>query len=182
MRHKATIWQSRFRKRTDTQGGVTILETLIALSVLLVVSVGILAMGMVAMTTTENQGHRAARTAEYAQDKAEQLLSLAYGDTTSDTTVFPTANGGGSGLTVGGSSDPNAPVAQYVDYLDKDGNLLASGGGAPAGWFYERVWQISTPAGTANLKQITVTATAAAGVSRAQAPRSSVTVLKTSPF
>jgi len=182
MKNNATVRHVQFRKRSGGQDGVTILETLIALSVLLVVSVGILAMGMVAMTTTENQGHRAARTAEYAQDKAEQLLSLAYKDQGSDTTVFPTADTGGTGLQVGGSSDPNAPVAQYVDYLDKDGNLLASGGGAPAGWFYERVWQISTPAGTANLKQITVTATAAAGVSRAQAPRSSVTVLKTSPF
>src|SRR5262249_10240229 len=151
-------------KRYRSQNGVSILETLIAVSVLLVVSVGILAMGMVALTTTENQGHRAARTAEYAQDKAEQLLSLAYGDSTSDTTVFPTANGGGSGLLVGGSSDPNAPTAQYVDYLDANGNLLASGGGAPAGWFYERAWQISTPPGTTHLKQITVTAMSAAGV------------------
>jgi Tfp pilus assembly protein PilV len=182
MNNNATARHAQFRKRSGTQDGVTILETLIALSVLLVVSIGILAMGMVSMTTTENQGHRAARTTEYAQDKAEQLLSLAYSDTTSDTTVFPTANGGGSGLTVGGSSNPNAPVAQYADYLDANGNLLASGGGAPAGWFYKRVWQISTPPGTANLKQITVTATAAAGVSSGQAPRSSVTALKTSPF
>jgi type II secretory pathway pseudopilin PulG len=129
---------SRVRKRPGSQDGVTILETLIAVSILLIVSVGILAMGMVAMTTTENQGHRAARTAEYAQDKTEQLMSLAYTDSTSDTTVFPTANGGGSGLSVGGSADPNAPVAQYVDYLDADGNLQPSGGGAPAGWFYNR--------------------------------------------
>ena len=177
-----TMRHAKFRKLRAAQDGVTILETLIAMSVLLVVSVGILAMGMVAMTTTENQGHRAARTTEYAQDKAEQLLSLAYIDSTSDTTVFPTANTGCCGLTVGGSSDPNAPVAQYSDYLDANGNLLPSGGGAPAGWFYKRVWQISTPPGTANLKQITVTATAAAGVSNGQAPRSSVTVLKTSPF
>ncbi len=173
---------ARVRKRTGRQDGVTILETLIAVAILLIVSVGILAMGMVAMTTTENQGHRAARTAEYSQDKAEQLMSLAYTDSTSDTTVFPTANGGGSGLSVGGSSDPNAAVAQYVDYLDADGNLLPSNGGAPAGWFYERVWQISTPAGTANLKQITVTTTAAFGVGNGLAPQSSVTALKTFPF
>jgi type II secretory pathway pseudopilin PulG len=173
---------SRVRKRPGSQDGVTILETLIAVSILLIVSVGILAMGMVAMTTTENQGHRAARTAEYAQDKTEQLMSLAYTDSTSDTTVFPTANGGGSGLSVGGSADPNAPVAQYVDYLDADGNLQPSGGGAPAGWFYKRVWQISTPAGTTNLKQITVTTTAASGVGNGTAPQSSVSALKTSPF
>ena len=109
-------------------------------------------------------------------------MSLAYTDSTSDTTVFPTANGGGSGLSVGGSADPNAPVAQYVDYLDADGNLQPSGGGAPAGWFYKRVWQISTPAGTTNLKQITVTTTAASGVGNGTAPQSSVSALKTSPF
>ena len=38
-------------------------------------------MGVVGMMTTENQGHLAARTTEYAQDKMEQLLVLAYGDT-----------------------------------------------------------------------------------------------------
>jgi hypothetical protein len=182
MNNNATVKRAKFRRLVGAQDGVTILETLIAMSVLLVVSVGILAMGMVAMTTTENQGHRAARTAEYAQDKAEQLLSLPYSAQLNDTSVFPTADTGGSGLQVGGSSDPNAPVAQYVDYLDANGNLLASGGGAPAGWFYERVWQVSTPPGTANLKQITVTATAAAGVSGGLPPRSSVTALKTNPF
>jgi hypothetical protein len=166
-----------------SQVGISILETMIAVAILLVVSVGILAMAMVSMTTTENQGHRAARTAEYAQDKAEQLLSLPYKDTASDTTVFPTVFPGGSGLAVGGSSDPNAPVAQYVDYLDANGNLLPSGGGAPAGWFYERVWQVSTPAGTTNLKQITVTAIAASSIGNSGLrPQSTVTALKTDPF
>jgi type II secretory pathway pseudopilin PulG len=166
-------------KRRKSQSGISILETMIAVVILLVVSVGILSMAMVSMTTTENQGHRAARTAEYAQDKAEQLLSLSY----QDKTVFPTTFGTGTGLTVGGSSDPNAPVAQYVDYLDANGNLLASGGAAPAGWFYERVWQISTPPGTANLKQITVTAIAASSVGNGGLrPQATVTALKTDPF
>jgi hypothetical protein len=182
MRKNMKVCNRKARKWRGTQDGVSILETLIAVLILLVVSTGILAMGMVAMSTTENQGHRAARTAEYAQDKAEQLMSLAYSDTTSDTTVFPTANGGGTGLTVGGSSDPNAPVAQYVDYLDANGNLLASGGGTPAGWFYKRVWQISTPAGTTNLKQIAVTAAAASSIGNGPAPQASIATLKTSPF
>ena len=38
---------------------------------------------------------------------------------------------GGSGLTIGGSNNPAAPVAQYVDYLDVDGALIASANGAP---------------------------------------------------
>jgi Tfp pilus assembly protein PilV len=96
MKNNATVMHAKFRRLGGAQDGVTILETLIAMSVLLVVSVGILAMGMVAMTTTENQGHRPARTAEHVQDKAEQLLSLASKNPSSDTTVFPTADTGGS--------------------------------------------------------------------------------------
>jgi type II secretory pathway pseudopilin PulG len=184
MRETMKIGHTKIRNRCRTQAGISLLETLIAVSVLLIASVGILSMGVVAMTTSENQGHRASRTAEYAQDKAEQLLSLAYGDgdsgIASDTTVFPTAPSGGTGLILGGSSDPDAPVAGYVDYVDANGNLL--GGAAAAGWFYKRVWQVSAPAGTTNLKQITVTAVTAGVIGTGQAPRSTITALKTSPF
>ncbi len=161
--------------------GVSLLETMLATGILLVMAAGLLAMGILATSTTENQGHLAARTTEYAQDKMEQLLALAWGDQFSDTTVFPATITGGTGLTVGGSSDPSAPVAQYVDYLDVNGNLLTiTGSKAPAGWFYERVWQISSP--SANLKQITVTAVVAAGVGRGLAPRSTLSAMKTNPF
>jgi Tfp pilus assembly protein PilV len=55
---------------------MSLLEVMIALGILLIASVGIMTMGTVAVSTTENQGHLAARTAEYAQDKIEQLNSL----------------------------------------------------------------------------------------------------------
>ena len=111
----------------------------------------------------------------------EQLLALAYGDTTSNTAVFPAASSGGTGLAIGGSADPAAPAAGYVDWLDGNGNLLPSSGTtAPAGWFYQRVWQ--TTLASTNLKQITVTTTVASSVARAQIPRSGVTALKTFPF
>lgn len=169
-----------------SQSGMSLLETLIAIGLLLVATGGIMSMAMVATSTTENQGHLSARTTEYAQDKMEQLISLAYGDSTTDTTVFPANNAGGTGLSIGGSSDPTAPVAGYVDYLDRSGNpLVAGAGGAPAGWYYVRVWQISAPAGTSNLKQITVTSKvqAAVGSSGTGAlPQSTVASLKTNPF
>jgi hypothetical protein len=134
-----------------------------------------------AVAITENQGHLAARTTEYAQDKMEQLLALAYGDTTSDTRVFPATATNGTGLGIGGSSDPNAPVDKYVDYLDQNGNLLPSANGAPpAGWFYKRVWNISSP--SANLKLITVTVTVASSIGRMLVPKSTVAALKTFPF
>lgn len=162
------------------ESGSSLIETLIAVGLLLITVAGLGSMGIVGMTTTENQGHLAARTTEYAQDKMEQLLVLTYGDTTSDTRVFPAAGAGGTGLAVGGSADPAAPVAGYVDYLDQNGNLLATGAGAPAGWFYIRVWAISSP--SANLKQVSVTASVASTLGRKQAPAATVTVLKTFPF
>jgi type II secretory pathway pseudopilin PulG len=178
------------------QSGMTVLETMIAIAVLLIATVGIMSIALVATSTTENQGHLASRTAEYAQDKLEQLIALAYGDgdagslTGSDTTVFPAANSGGTGLAVGGSSNPASPIAGYVDYLDLSGNPLAYTGGAPpAGWYYIRVWQISLPSGTTNLKQITVTArvrTSVGGTGNGSGvgalPQSTVTTLKTAPF
>jgi hypothetical protein len=111
----------------------------------------------------------------------EQLLALAYGDVTSNTAVFPAAAAGGTGLARGGSSDPSAPVAGYVDWLDVSGNLLASNGvTAPAGWFYKRVWQVETP--SANLKRVTVTTIVAFSMSRTMPPQATVTALKSFPF
>lgn len=163
--------------------GFSLVETCLALGILMIVALGLLPLGVIATTTTENQGHLMARTTEYAQDKMEQLLSLTYGDSTSDTRVFPATELGGSGLTIGGSADPDAPVDLYVDYLDIDGGLLpAPGPGAePDGWFYKRVWQVAPVA--ANLKQITVTTTVSTSVGGVgRVPRASVSAFKTFPF
>ncbi len=166
----------------SSAAGFSLLETVVALCVVFVAAAGLLPLGVIAFSTSENQGHLSARASEYAQDKLEQLMALSYGDTTSDTRVFPATDLGGSGLTIGGSSNPALPIPAYVDYLDIDGTLIPSPSGAPpAGWYYQRVWRVTSP--QANLKQITVTATVArsAGAS-ALRPRSTVTALKTFPF
>lgn len=162
--------------------GFSLIETMVALTLVLIVSVGVLPLGMLSFSTSENQGHLSSRAAEYAQDKLEQLLALSYGDSTTDTRWFPAPDSGGSGLLIGGSSDPAAPVALYADYLDIDGVLLPSPTGAPpAGWYYQRVWRVTSP--RPNLKQITVTATVQRSVgSWTLRPRSTVTALKTFPF
>ena len=169
--------------------GSTIVEVIIASAILVTLMAGLLSLVGLAISTTENQGHLAARTTEYAQDKMEQLVALTYGDTTSDTRTFPAANSGGSGLAVGGSSNPSAPVALYVDYLDENGNLCGTTGAAcaapsgttpPTGWFYQRVWSVSQAA--TNLTQITVTATIARGFGGAMKASSTLTVLKANGF
>ena len=126
--------------------GFTLIETMVALGLLLVVATGVLPLGLIAMNATENQGHLLARTVEYAQDKLEQLMVLSYGDSTTDTRVFPATDAGGSGLTIGGSANPDAPVALYVDYLDAAGTLVPSvGAAAPEGWYYKRAWSVTLP-------------------------------------
>lgn len=169
------------KARLRSEAGLSLLEVVIALSILLVLSLGILPLGVLAIARTENEGHLAARTTEYSQDKMEQLLSLAYNDAVTDTRVFPSATTGGTGLAVGGSSDPNAPAASYVDYLDLAGNLVPSvGTAAPAGWFYKRVWQITSP--FTNIKQVAVTTIVARGFGHGRTPQATLVALKSLPF
>jgi prepilin-type N-terminal cleavage/methylation domain-containing protein len=162
--------------------GFTLVEVMVALMILLVVSAGVLPLTLVATKTAENQGHLMSRTTEYAQDKLEQLLALAYGDSVSDTRVFPASDTGGTGLAVGGSSDPDAPAPSYVDYLDINGTLLPAGDDTPPDWFYKRVWEIEVPSD--NLKRVTVTAIVRSSSTGGlgQIPRATVSALKTFPF
>jgi hypothetical protein len=181
-------------RRLRAEDGTTLIETTIACGILLVSLAGLMSIGSLATMHTENQGHLAPRTTEYAQDKMEQLLALAYGDPTSNTVVFPSTTTGGTGLEVGGSSDVAAPVNNYVDWLAQGGDLLGGGTTPPATWFYERVWQVTcasasfVPAVACNdspptgVKQITVTVTVRSSVGGAMLAKSSVVAVKASQF
>ena len=182
------------QRKRNTQAGMTLLETMIALAVLLIVATGVMSIAALTVSTTETQGHLAARTTEYAQDKMEQLLALKFcdGDTNgtsgTDTTVFPAVVGAGTGLAgcsdmtagtaqSGGSLSTTAPTAGYVDYLDASGNLVAASGN----WEYIRVWQI-TAQGT-SMKQVSVKAQARHAVgTNGRLPEATVVALKTFPF
>ena len=170
------------RRREKRDAGFTLIETIFALTILMIVAAGVMPLALVAVKATENQGHLAARTTEYAQDKLEQLMALSYGDAATDTRVFPSADVGGSGLSVGGSNNPAAPVALYVDYLDINGTLVDNAVDAGTNWYYKRVWSVSVP--RANIKLISVTATVrvASQGGSGEIPRSTVSALKTSPF
>jgi prepilin-type N-terminal cleavage/methylation domain-containing protein len=182
------------QRKRNTQAGMTLLETMIALAVLLIVATGVMGIAAVTVSTTETQGHLAARTTEYAQDKMEQLLALKFcdGDTNgtsgTDTTVFPAVVGTGTGLAgcsdmtagtaqSGGGLSTTAPTTGYVDYLDASGNLVAASGN----WEYIRVWQI-TAQGT-SMKQVSVKAQARHAVgTNGRLPEATVVALKTFPF
>jgi hypothetical protein len=168
--------------RLAGERGTTLIETTIATAMLLVVMAGLMGISSIATSTTENQGHLGARTTEYAVDKMEQLLELTYGDAQSNTTVFPSVNSGGTGLSMGGSVVTAAPVVDFADYLDQNGNILCTVASPctatpPADWYYKRIWEITSP--SANLKQITVTAIVRTSVARAQLSQSTVSAYKT---
>ena len=168
----------------QSEAGTTLIETLVATAILLILMSGLLSMAAVATSITENQGHLAARTTEDAVDKMEQLLDLTFGDAQSNTTVFPSLTAGGTGLAVGGSSDPTAPVVGYADYLDVSGNILCTvaspcGATPPPTWYYKRVWQITNPGGNATLKQITVSTIVKSSVGAAMVSKATVSALKT---
>lgn len=173
--------------RPESERGLSLVEMVFAVMVVMIAAIGLLPLGAIATKTTENQGHLMARCTEYAQDKLEQLMALQFGDAVADTRVFPANPSGGTGLggkplvaTVG-SADPDAPVDQFVDYLNIDGDLLNAAGGVPADWFYKRVWQITPVSDT--LKQITVTAIVKNSIGHGgQIPRATVVALKTYPF
>lgn len=174
---------SRQRAGKHDQAGIGLIETMIAAAILLMMSVGILTLFPSVITTNKTQGDLATRTTEYAQDKMEQLLALSFTDGATNTTVFPEASSGGTGLggTMSASSTvgaipPAAATTGYVDYLDQNGNLLTSSTGAE----YTREWEISTDS-TATLKTITVVVTAAvpAGV-QGTAPSTTLVCVKSS--
>jgi prepilin-type N-terminal cleavage/methylation domain-containing protein len=195
-----SLHKSLSGRNRKAQAGMTLVETMVALAILLICAAGLLSFAGVAISTTENQGHLAARTAEYAEDKMEQLLALAYcdggttGTTGTDTTVFPGVALTGTGLAgcasmgtpltsalggSGGSLSTSSPTSGYVDYLDASGNLVS----ASANWEYIRVWQISLPSGTHGLKQISVKVQVAQSVgAQGLLPQSTVTALKSYLF
>jgi hypothetical protein len=168
--------------------GTTLIETAIASGILLVTLAGLASMGALATMHTENQGHLAPRTTEYAQDKMEQLLALAYGDILSNTVVFPATTTGGSGLAIGGSANTAAPVNNYVDWLGSDGSLLGGGAAAPAGWFYERAWSVTCAAAACTdnpptgIKQVSITVTVRSSVGGYMLAKSTIVALKASEF
>lgn len=145
-------------KARSAEGGLTLIETMVAAVVLLVGVVAMMGMFGVAVTQNQDQGKLAVQAATYGQNKLQQLESLPFLDSSSNTSVWPPVSTGGTGLcgamapgTTCGGIDPSAPVTGFIDYLDTNGNPVAGLAGAA----FVRQWEIATDA-TGTLKTITV--------------------------
>jgi prepilin-type N-terminal cleavage/methylation domain-containing protein len=156
---------TRTTRRRSAQQGFTMLEVLIAVTILAVVCSGLLGVYSMVVALNGSQGEIATRATQYCQDKMEQLMALNFTD---------------SGL--GGSMAASSTVGStttattgYVDYFDADGNSPPV-----TGTFYTRMWSVSTDS-TAKMKTITVVTTAAtAAGGGGRAPSITLVCMKTS--
>jgi hypothetical protein len=183
--------QRKFSDRNRKfQAGMTMIDTIVALGIFLVVAAGVIELFAMA-SATGSQRPSVARTAEFARDKMEQLLEFCAGASDSERALTGgTKKIGGTSLagctdrtasartpSLGGSLDTKRPAAQYVDYLDGNGIPVPS----TAQWQYIRVWQISVPSGAAvGTKQIAVKAQARLAASNGVTPE--FTIATTKPF
>jgi Tfp pilus assembly protein PilV len=176
-----TITYKRRLRRRKGERGVTLVETVIAAAVLLIGISGVLGLFTVAISQDSAGGDFSTRAAVFAQDKMEQLLALNFNDSSSNTTVYPTAASGGTGLggvmagsaTVGGIN-PASPTASYVDYLDAGAQQTTAAGAS-----FMRQWKITTDS-TGNVKTITVLTTVVGWNGRGLAP--SATLVSATSF
>lgn len=135
---------------TADESGFSLIETLVATTVL---AVGVA--GLAQLFVVSTNANRGARTTTFAavlaEQKLEQLRSLTWGydtlglpvsDTTSNITVEPETATGGVGLTPSPAGALKENVDGYCDFIDVDGASLGSGTTPPAGTIYIRRWSI----------------------------------------
>ena len=130
--------------------GFTLLETLIALSLLLVVLAGV-APVVAAAQRAGVLAQQSVVAQRAARDKLEQLQSLVWtsevgvpvSDWSTDLSVTPPRPTGGPGLGVAPTDSLLSNHDGYCDFLAVDGRWLAGGTRPPAGAAWVRRWSIS---------------------------------------
>jgi len=138
------------RSNVATETGSTLVEVLIATLVLLT---GVLAMAQMFVLSTKNNVTSRSDTLStvLAEQKLEQLRSLAYGfdmaglpvsDISTDTSVSPPAADGGTGLQPSPASALQENTVGFVDHVDRNGAVVGNAVGAPGNAWYTRRWSV----------------------------------------
>ena len=134
----------------DDEDGFSILEVLVATTIMTVAVAGLAQ--MFALATQANASARATTyAAVLAQQKMEQLRSLTWGfdvqglpitDTTTDATAVSEIAGGGRGLSLSPEHSLGTNTEGYCDFVDTFGRPLGGGTTPPVGTAYIRRWSI----------------------------------------
>jgi len=138
--------------------GFTLLETVVALS-LLTVALSALAPLVVMAARADAAAHASLVAQQAAREKLEQLRGLAWSsdagvvpvsDWSTDLSRSPQAAAGGTGL-LSATADPLlSNVAGFCDFLDAGGRWLAGGSTPPAGAAWVRRWSVAALDGLAD--------------------------------
>jgi type II secretory pathway pseudopilin PulG len=137
--------------------GFSLLEALVASAILIVAVAGLVPL-LILSTKANHDAHTSTFAVALAQQKLEQLRTLAWNvdaagvavsDTTTDITTMPEQAGIGVGLSSSPAGALDRNTAGYVDFLDGSGAVLTDPRSVPA---FTRRWSIapvaSNPANT----------------------------------
>ena len=138
------------RTNHASERGSTLIEVMVATTILVT---GVIGMAQLFMLSTVNNSSARNDTVAtvLAEQKLEQLRSLAYGfdmaglpvsDINSDTSVSPVAQDGGTGLQPSPASALQENTPGFVDYVDSHGNVVGNTAQPPSGAAYTRRWSI----------------------------------------
>jgi len=143
-------WTAEAGRRARGEGGFSILEVLIATTIL---TVALSALAQLFVIST--RANASAKTTSYAsvlaQQKMEQLRGLMFGfdnlglpitDFTTNITVASEQVSGGKGLSASPDKSLGRNTDGYCDFIDQFGNSLGGGTTPPAGTVYIRRWSI----------------------------------------
>jgi prepilin-type N-terminal cleavage/methylation domain-containing protein len=142
---------AKYKSTNDRfDAGFSLIEVMVA-SAILTVAVLALAQLFALSTATNMSGRSTTYAAVLAEQKIEELRSLAWGfdsaglpvtDTASDTTKADDSPIGGTGLTPSPAAALQENTPGYVDYVDRNGLKLGTGKEPPGSAVYTRRWSI----------------------------------------
>jgi type II secretory pathway pseudopilin PulG len=158
-----------------TERGFSLIETLIAIGVLITVAVSLAQLFAIGQRSTD-RARTLSLSSMLAAEKMEQLRSLSWGfdvtgqpvtDTSADLSVSPERQSGGVGLRTSPADALDRNVDGYCDFLDRSGVSLGRRSSPPLNTAYIRRWSVAPlaadPANGLVLQVRVVTAAANAG-------------------
>jgi prepilin-type N-terminal cleavage/methylation domain-containing protein len=143
------------RSSRPAADGFTLIEVLIALTLVAAIAIGTLQLFVVAARSSASAQHQSALT-WLAVQKIEQLAGLtlardeASGTTPTDSsssTADDPMTGGGTGLSISPPDSLDRSAPGYVDYVDDTGRVVPGGTSPPASAVYVRRWRIRAVGG-----------------------------------
>ena len=142
-----------------TAGGFALLETVVAVALLMTFAAGVAPLFTTAQGALAS-AHAQTMTTCLAAAKLQQLQALTFGyvvdasgnlvtatDTSTDLSSEPPGLGG-PGLTAGSPDTIWNSTPRYVDYLDGNGQWVGTGPGPPPTAVYVRRWAVTRLGGT----------------------------------